>query len=231
MNMHALHEAAHAVTARALGVAVELVTIRPGEHEGTRYAGRVQLYGADRWTRSVIAFAPIEAAKRLAENPNVRVDLAEELDGCRLDLADFRDASPAATEAGRAMRDRAMDRAYEIVRKRWNDIERVAIELERRGTLDDLDLAEILRAREAGGVPGASRRPAPAPARRSNSRPAPGAGPSPARRGRRRGPAKYVTCIREHIGRDGERILEGGRFIADHRDVLTHPRCFAPLST
>ncbi|HET6689662.1 MAG TPA: hypothetical protein VFG74_02255, partial [Miltoncostaeaceae bacterium] len=157
---------------------------------------------------AIVAYAGLEAGRMRLQARGTDGGYVRELDGAGSDLERVHRELPGDDEAARQARGEAQDRAWEILRRRWSDMERLADRLHASRFLDADEVADVL-----GVAPPPPRRPAAADPARSRS----GAGRRAA-----------MTCIREHIGADGRRRLEGGYIVADHPEVLANPDCYGP---
>ncbi len=201
----AQHEAAHAVVAADLGYGVRTLQMHDAGGGITKLANGTNPTPDDAAT---IAAAGYEAARiRLQQSSGDR-GYVEELRGAGSDLERMRREIPGDDDDARERRGEAMDRAYYILRRRWDDVEALADLLHHRRTLDGDEVAGVLRLAS----------PPPRHPVRSGEAPRPHAD-------RLR---TAMTCIKEHVGLDGRRWLEGGYIVAGHREVLAHPDCFGP---
>jgi hypothetical protein len=115
----AIHEAGHAVVARLVGAVVTHITFTPDAERFLGYCGSVAPHGVtlrpSDW--AAIYYAGVAAAKR--------VDPSARLYGC--DLGGFEQN----LLKGGGPAERVMQRVEEMVTEHWEEIERLAMEIER----------------------------------------------------------------------------------------------------
>jgi hypothetical protein len=154
----AIHEAGHAVTAHELGLSIHSVSVTPDggrfeqfeptewlkdDQNRTRFREAVlaSVSPADRWTlypQIVLSFAGRAAARRLGDDAS----------GAEHDLEQARAIAASVSETWAeqsALLYMAERHAEDIVRNRWEDIERLADLLVREGELNATQIAALVK--------------------------------------------------------------------------------------
>jgi hypothetical protein len=144
MNSTVWHEASHAIAARALGLPITYLSIRP--HEGE--AGRV------RFDTATEGFAKLDdfSCAIIKVSGEVGARMADGATQAQFNwFAEGGDAEDARSFIGRVAGDEldnrhwATFRAYALLRSRWDQVEAVAAKLERSTTLLGVEVDEICK--------------------------------------------------------------------------------------
>jgi len=126
-----IHEAGHAVMARAVGVLISHIEITPDENSLGRchtVASRFNKLSQTDW--AAVFYAGFVAQRRV--NPN-----------CRLHSLDLENFNTCLKGASPAMREAVIARVEATIAARWDEVEHLADELERCNGLYSLELEKL----------------------------------------------------------------------------------------